>query len=104
MKKLVMLSGNIAVEEIEPKENVTEGGIHIPGTVLKGPLLMGTVIARSESYFAFGARVPTDISVGDHVVYEAQRGKSIDLDGKKITVLHVSDIKLRVAEEEKKKA
>lgn len=102
MKQLVMLSGNVAVEEIEPKENVTEGGIHIPGTAVKGPLLMGTVISRCDHYFVFGTKVPSDISVGDHVVYEAQRGKSIELDGKKVTVLHVSDIKLRVAEEEKK--
>lgn len=98
-----MLSGNIAVEEIVPKE-VTDGGIHIPGTAVKGPLLIGTVVSKSDYYYVFGTgtKVPTDISIGDRVVYETQRGKMIELDGKKITVLHVSDIKMRIAEEKKK--
>ena len=102
-QQLVMLSGNIAVEEIVPKE-ITEGGIHIPGTAVRGPLLIGTVVSKSDYYYVLGTKVPTDISVGDRVVYEAQRAKAIELDGKKVTVLHVSDIKMRIADEEKKKA
>jgi co-chaperonin GroES (HSP10) len=102
MKKLVMLSGHVAVEEIKQEEKVSEGGIHYPGTAVKGPLLMGTVVSACDEYFVFGTRVPSNVSVGDHVVYEAQRGKGIELDGKELVILHVSDIKLRVAAEEKK--
>ena len=103
MKELKMLSGHIAVEEIKQTDNVSKGGIHMPGTAAQGPLLMGTVISKSDKYVAFGATIPTDLSVGDRVIYEAQRAKEVELDGVKIAILHASDIKLRIVEEVKTK-
>ncbi|MFZ1040971.1 MAG: co-chaperone GroES [Anaerolineales bacterium] len=90
--KLKPLGGRVIIEPIE-QEEITAGGIILPETAKEKPQ-EGKVLAvgpgdRNEHT---GERVPTDLKVGDKILFAKYSGSEIKMDGKKLLILRESDI------------
>ena len=72
--KFKPLGNRIVVQPLEEDAQVSAGGIYIPDTAKEKPQ-EGKVVAVGPGKFADdGKRIPTEVSVGDIVVYSKYAG------------------------------
>jgi chaperonin GroES len=85
------LADRIVVEALEATEEM-RGTLYIPDTAKEKPM-QGTVIAvgpgrRSEE----GEVVPTELSVGDRVLYGKYSGTEVTVDGNEYLIIKEGDV------------
>ena len=85
------LADRLVVEPLE-QEDVTAGGIFLPGTAKEKPQQGKIVAAGPGRLDEDGKRVALEVNVGDRVLYAKYSGTEIKLDGKKVLILKESDI------------
>ena len=89
--KLQPLADRVVVKPIE-KEDVTKGGIFLPDTAKEKPQ-EGKVIAVGQGRLSEdGKRIPTDVKVGDIVIYARSGGTEIKVEDEELVILRESDI------------
>jgi len=89
--KLKPLDDRIVVQPSEAEET-TASGLVIPDTAKEKPVI-GTVVAVGPGKFEDGQRVPTDVSVGDTVIYSKYGGTEWkDADGTEYQILSARDV------------
>jgi chaperonin GroES len=94
--KLKPLDDRIIVKPGEAEET-TASGLVIPDTAKEKPVI-GTVVAVGPGKFEDGQRVPTDVSVGDTVIYSKYGGTEWkDTDGTEYQILSARDVLAVVA-------
>ena len=72
--KFKPLSNRVVIEPIDDNEQMSAGGIYIPDTAKEKPQ-EGKVVAVGPGKIADdGKRIPTEVSVGDVVVYSKYAG------------------------------
>jgi len=78
--------GNRVLVKPEAPEEKTTGGILIPGNVSNNPTTQGTVVALGPGHRnAKGLVTPSDLSLGDLVVWPGRSGLDVEVEG----TLHV---------------
>ena len=85
------LADRIVVEALEATEEM-RGTLYIPDTAKEKPM-QGTVIAagpgrRSEQ----GDVIPTELSVGDRVLYGKYSGTEVTVDGNEYLIIKEGDV------------
>ena len=89
--KLQPMADRLVVQPIE-KEEVTKGGIFLPGTAKEKPQ-EGKVLAVGPGRLSDeGKRLAMDVSVGDIVIYAKYGGTEIKIDDEELVILRESDI------------
>ena len=89
--KVTPLSDRVLVKRLEAAEE-QRGGIIIPDTAKEKPQ-QGEIIAvgpgrRDDD----GQRIPTDVAVGDRVLYARYAGTEVKLEDRKVLILKESDV------------
>ncbi|MGB9679079.1 MAG: co-chaperone GroES [Thermoanaerobacteraceae bacterium] len=84
------LGDRVVIKPIEADE-VTKGGVILPGTAKEKPQ-QGEVIAVGAGEYIDGKRVELDVKVGDKVIFSKYAGTEIKLDGQEYLLLRQSDI------------
>jgi len=77
MKKLVAVSEHVIVEVLKEIEEVTDGGIIIPESVVHKPQGYGKVISM-------GSKVTIPVTIGDIIIFHKNGGMDIMLQGNKV--------------------
>ncbi|MBI5834599.1 MAG: co-chaperone GroES [Armatimonadetes bacterium] len=79
---------------VEPKElkEVVQGGIVLPESAKEKPTEGVVVEVGPGELLESGERVPMPVKVGDVVIYGKWAGTDIEIDGKDVKILSVSDI------------
>jgi chaperonin GroES len=67
------------------------GGLYIPDTAKEKPT-QGEVIAVGPGRVEKGARVPTDLKVGDKVIYGKYSGTPFTTEGEEVIIIKASDV------------
>ena len=67
------------------------GRLYIPDTAKEKPT-QGEVIAVGPGRFEKGARVPTELKVGDQVIYGKYSGTPYTLDGEEYVIIKATDV------------
>lgn len=85
------LADRIVVEALEATEEM-RGNLYIPDTAKEKPM-QGTVIAtgpgrRSDE----GEIIPTDLNVGDRVLYGKYSGTEVTVDGNEYLIIKEGDV------------
>lgn len=85
------LSDRVVVEALDETEEM-RGGLYIPDTAKEKPQ-QGTVMAvgpgrRSDE----GEIIPTELSVGDRVLYGKYSGTEVTVDGTEYLIIKESDV------------
>jgi chaperonin GroES len=85
------LADRIVIEPVEA-EKKTASGLYIPDNAKEKPQ-KGTVVAVGAGKRADnGEIIPSEVSVGDIVLYGKYSGTEVEVDGKKVLVVRESDI------------
>ena len=93
--KVRPLDDRVVVEPLEAEE-VTAGGIVLPGAAQEKPQ-RGTVLAIGPGKLLdSGERGDLSVSVGDEVIYGKYGGTDIEIDGSEVKILRESDILAKV--------
>ena len=90
--KIRPLADRIVVKPLEETEQM-RGGLYIPDTAKEKPQ-QGEVLAvgpgrRAENS---GELIPTDVAVGDIVIYSKYGGTEISIDGEDLLILSSRDV------------
>jgi len=85
------LGDRVVVEVVEEKERI-QGGIVLPETASEKPTEGKILEVGPGKMNDDGTRVPMPVQVGDVVVYGKWSGMDVDIDGKTLKILSVSDI------------
>ncbi|MBI5765444.1 MAG: co-chaperone GroES [Planctomycetes bacterium] len=89
--KINPLDDRVVVEQAAAEE-VTAGGIVLPGNAQEKPT-RGTIVATGPGKMLdSGNRAKLCVSVGDEVFYGKYAGTEVEISGTKYTVLRESDI------------
>ncbi|MDI6603773.1 MAG: co-chaperone GroES [Thermoanaerobacteraceae bacterium] len=88
--KLKPLGDRVVVKAIEADE-VTKGGIVLPGTAKEKPQ-QGEVLAVGSGEYIDGKKVELEVKVGDKVIFSKYAGTEVKLDGQEYLLLKQSDI------------
>jgi chaperonin GroES len=89
--KLQPLADRLVVKPIQ-KEEMTKGGIYLPDTAKEKPQ-EGEVIAVGPGRLTDeGKRIPSDLKVGDRVIYSKYGGSEIKIDDVEMIILRESDV------------
>ncbi len=93
--KVRPLDDRVVVEPLEAEE-VTAGGIVLPGAAQEKPQ-RGTVLAVGPGKLLdSGERGELSVIVGDEVIYGKYGGTDIEIDGDDVKILRESDILAKV--------
>lgn len=93
--KVRPLDDRVVVEPLEAEE-VTAGGIVLPGAAQEKPQ-RGTVLAVGPGKLLdSGERGELSVTVGDEVIYGKYGGTDIEIDGSDVKILRESDILAKV--------
>ena len=93
--KVRPLDDRVVVEPLEAEE-VTAGGIVLPGAAQEKPQ-RGTVLAVGPGKLLdSGERGDLSVAVGDEVIYGKYGGTDIEIDGDEVKILRESDILAKV--------
>ena len=93
--KVRPLDDRVVVEPLEAEE-VTAGGIVLPGAAQEKPQ-RGTVLAVGPGRLLdSGERGDLSVAVGDEVIYGKYGGTDIEIDGDEVKILRESDILAKV--------
>ena len=88
--KLNPLADRVVIQSLESEE-VTKGGIVLPGTAKEKPQ-MAEVLAVGPGGVVDGKEVTMHVKVGDKVIYSKYAGTEVKLDGSEYIVVRQSDI------------
>jgi chaperonin GroES len=89
--KLQPLADRVLVKPTE-KEEKTKSGIYLPDTAKEKPQ-EGEVLAVGPGKIGDdGKRIPSDLKVGDKVIYAKYGGTEIKVDDENLIILRESDI------------
>ena len=88
--KLKPLGDRVVVKAIEADE-VTKGGIVLPGTAKEKPQ-QGEVLAVGSGEYIDGKKVELEVKVGDKIIFSKYAGTEVKLDGQEYLLLKQSDI------------
>ena len=88
--KLKPLADRVVIQSLESEE-VTKGGIVLPGTAKEKPQ-MAEVLALGPGGVVDGKEVTMHVKVGDKVIYSKYAGTEVKLDGSEYIVVRQSDI------------
>ena len=78
-----------------PAEEKTKGGIILPDTAKEKPVV-GEVVAVGPGKRDDGKITPTELKVGDKVLYGKYSGTEVTLDGQEYLIMRESDIFAKV--------
>lgn len=93
--KIRPLDDRVVVEPLDAEE-VTSGGIVLPGSAQEKPQ-RGTVLAVGPGKLLdSGDRGSVSVAVGDEVIYGKYGGTDIEVDGEEIKILREADILAKV--------
>src|SRR5919197_202534 len=84
------LADRVVVRALEETEQM-RGGLYIPDTAKEKPQ-QGEIIAVGPGRFEKDKRVPTEVSVGDKVLYGKYSGTEVTIDGEQYLILRESDV------------
>jgi len=94
--KIRPLDDRVVVEPIDPEE-ITAGGIVLPGSAQEKPQ-RGTVVAVGPGKLLdSGDRGELSVSIGDEVIYGKYGGTDIEVDGDDVKILRETDILAKVS-------
>ena len=94
--KIRPLDDRVVVEPMDPEE-VTAGGIVLPGTAQEKPQ-RGTVVAVGPGKLLdSGERGPLSVTVGDEIIYGKYGGTEIEVEGDEVKILRESDILAKIS-------
>ena len=85
------LGDRVVVEVVEERERV-QGGIVLPETASEKPTEGPVVEVGPGKLNDDGTRAPMPVKKGDVVIYGKWSGMDLELDGKKLKILSVSEI------------
>jgi chaperonin GroES len=85
------LADRVVVKPSEAEEK-TKGGIIVPDTAKEKPV-WGEVIAVGPGRVSDdGKQIPTEVKVGDRVLYGKYSGTEVTIDGEELLIMRESDI------------
>ena len=85
------INGRVVVSPIHDADR-TSGGIFIPEQAKSVPMVGEVVHAGAHFYHKDGQKHPSQIKVGDKVLYAKYAGSEIKLDGEDMIILLEEDI------------
>jgi chaperonin GroES len=88
--RLKPLGDRVVVKVIQAEE-VTKGGVILPGTAKEKPQ-QGEVVAVGTGQYIDGKKVELEVKVGDRVIFSKYAGTEVKLDGEEYLLLRESDI------------
>ncbi len=88
--QLKPLADRVVLKSIETEE-VTKGGIVLPGTAKEKPQ-MAEVIAVGPGGVIEGKEITMYVKPGEHVIYSKYAGTEVKLDGTEYIVVRQNDI------------
>lgn len=88
--QLKPLADRVVLKSIETEE-VTKGGIVLPGTAKEKPQ-MAEVIAVGPGGVVEGKEITMYVKPGEHVIYSKYAGTEVKLDGTEYIVVRQNDI------------
>jgi chaperonin GroES len=89
--KLRPLDDRVVLEPLDAQDK-TSGGIYLPDTAKEKPQIGKILAAGPGKLLDDGKRNPMSIKVGDEVIYGKYTGNDVEVDGKKVVILHESDL------------
>lgn len=88
--KLKPLADRVVIQSLETEE-VTKGGIILPGSAKEKPQ-MAEVVAVGPGGVVEGKEITMYVNVGDKVIYSKYAGTEVKLDDKEYIVVRQNDI------------
>ena len=88
--KLKPLADRVVIQSLETEE-VTKGGIILPGSAKEKPQ-MAEVVAVGPGGVVEGKDITMYVNVGDKVIYSKYAGTEVKLDDKEYIVVRQNDI------------
>ncbi len=88
--KVSPLADRVVIKALEESEQM-RGGLYIPDTAKEKPT-QGEVIAVGPGRFEKGARVPTELKVGDQVIYGKYSGTPYTFESEEYVIIKASDV------------
>jgi chaperonin GroES len=88
--KIHPLEDRVVILPTDEAESM-RGGLYIPDTAKEKPT-QGEVLAVGPGRVEKGARVPTDLKVGDRVIYGKYSGTNVTLEGEEVVIIKASDV------------
>lgn len=92
--KLQPLEDRVIIFPDEEAETM-RGGLYIPDTAKEKPT-QGEVLAVGPGRMEKGQRVPTDLKVGDKVIYGKYSGTPYSVDGDEVIIIKASDVMAKI--------
>lgn len=89
--KIKPLHDRVVLKAVE-QETKTAGGIIIPDTAKEKPMEGKVVAVGPGSRDSSGKLIPTDVKVGDRVLFGKWSGTEIKVGGEELLILKESDI------------
>ena len=90
--KVKPLGDRVIVEQIEEKEQHSDGGIIIPDSAKEKPSDAKVVALCTGKTDEQGNKVPFEVKKGDKVLISKYGGTEIKIDGKDLKILNSDDI------------
>ena len=79
--------------EKEPESKTTSSGLVLASKTQAGVPAKGEVVAVGDGKFSpSGAQIPTQVKVGDTVLFSQGAGQTLKLDDEELTLLYESEI------------
>jgi chaperonin GroES len=89
--KLRPLDDRVVLEPLEAQDK-TSGGIYLPDTAKEKPQIGKIIAAGPGKLLEDGKRSPMSVKAGDEVIYGKYTGNDVEVEGKKVVILHESDL------------
>lgn len=90
--KIRPLRDKVVVKRIEEVEEKTPGGIIIPDTAKEKPQMGEVVAVGKGKVLQDGKVLPTEVKVGDRVLFARYAGTEIKIDGKEYLIMSEDEI------------
>lgn len=91
MAKTLRALNDIIFVRANDATEVTESGIVLPGAAAEASNI-GTVVATGPGVFQNGVQVPTGVSAGDTVMFDAGYARTIKFQGEELLVLAAENL------------
>ena len=88
--KIQPLEDRVVIAPADEAESM-RGGLYIPDTAKEKPT-QGEILAVGPGRFEKGERIPTDLKVGDQVIYGKYSGTPYNYDGDEYVIIKASDV------------
>jgi len=89
--KLRPLDDRVVLEPLDAQDKTT-GGIYLPDTAKEKPQIGKIIAAGPGKLLEDGKRNPMSVKAGDEVIYGKYTGNDVEVEGKKVVILHESDL------------